>query len=138
MKPFRRTIRTARHEAAHAVIAEAVGYRVSRVWLLAEDAGFTEHRHPILPDPLKRAMIAMAGHAAEMRWHRAKKTHVPAGDHRTVLAMGFRGRSLPTILMLARGAVEENAEAIDAVARELVKSDLTGRDVRRIMRGTAP
>lgn len=136
MKPFCRTIRTARHEAAHAVVAEACGYRVRRVWLLAEEAGFTETWYPILPDPMARAIIALAGHAAEMRWHRQPAKLIEAGDHRTVRAMGFRGRSYPTLLALARGTVDEHAVAIEAVAQALRKSDLTGRDVRRIIRET--
>lgn len=129
-----RSLKVARHEAAHAVVSESLGYPVEAIKLTRGGRGFTVTRAPKHADPLVIGMIAMAGHAADIRWNRAPKTRVPAHDHFVVLRCGFRGRSLPTVLLLARGAVEEVHREIDMVAKELVSRDLTGKQLRALLR----
>jgi hypothetical protein len=133
--PKGRTIRVARHEAAHAVVATMLGFQVERVFLTNRGTGGCVTRDPRRPCPLMLGMIAMSGHAADRKWSGVPLMLVPAGDHRIVKRLGFSGRSLPTLVALARGQVEVHAELILRVARELKKRDLTGREVRAIIRG---
>jgi hypothetical protein len=75
----------------------------------------------------------MAGHAADMKWHDRDADLVPAVDHYSVLSCGFAGRSLPTILALARGTVEEHAVDIQRVGKELETRDLAYDDLEELL-----
>ncbi len=132
-----RLLSVARHESAHAVAHEILGNRVRVVRITGRNRGFCEYAVRGRPDPLVEGISALAGHAADLRWSHAKRTLVPADGHRRVLSLGFRGRSLPTLLEMARGLVEAHAAVIDLVAREIVRGDLTGKRVRELMRGAA-
>jgi hypothetical protein len=121
---------SALHEAAHAVVAWRYGYPVAIV-ALTDEGGFTGHTPG--RDPLPRAIIAMAGQAADVKWHGASDEMVPFEDHCSVLARGFRGRSLPTLLKLARGAVEEYSEDIELVARHVRDRDLGEHDMATLL-----
>lgn len=128
MKP--RKTSSALHEAAHAVVAWRMGYEVAGVYL-TDSGGYT--KSALGTDPLPQSIIAMAGNAAEMEWHETPPELVSAVDHYTVLSYGFTGRSLPTILALARGAVVEHESDIDRVADELRCRDLGHDDLERLL-----
>jgi hypothetical protein len=132
----RRLLSVCRHEAAHAVAHEVLGNRVRAVRVESARRGFCEYGVRGKPDPLVEGITALAGHAADIYWGKRARTVVPADDHKRVLALGFRGRSLPTLLEMASQSVAAYFEVIDAVARELWRRDLTGADVRRIMRAS--
>jgi hypothetical protein len=88
-------------------------------------------------DPMREGIISLAGHAAAMKWHRWPQYLYPYEDHQAVLKMGFRNRSVNTLLMHARGMVEALAPAIDGVAKELVAAGrIEGKAIRRIIRAT--
>ncbi len=123
------------HEAAHAVVAEKLGCRVDVVKLTRNDRGLCRYRTPKRPDPLVLAMIAMAGHAADVEWSGLRVGLVPVDDHRFVRRLGFSGRSLPTILELARGQVNEHSIAIQHIADVLMQRDLKGAELRRLVVG---
>jgi len=133
----KRPLSVCRHEAAHAVANEVLGNRVRVARVTGTRHGFCEYDVRGRPDPLVEGIAALAGHAADIRWGKRSRTTVPADDHRRVVSLGFRGRSLPTLLEMASQLVAAYSAVIDAVAYELWARDLTGREVRRIMKESA-
>jgi len=135
-KLWKRTIKVARHEAAHAVMAEICGHTVLLV-VLSKAGGFCRHGIDAkIPDPLQLGMIYMAGHAADVLWSRANRVHPPVDDHRFLERMGFRDRSFATLLGFAMGTLHEEKDAVFAVAKALKAQNFTGDDVRRIIQET--
>jgi hypothetical protein len=135
-KKSKRSLVAATHEAAHAVIAHVLGEKVTAV-VLKGRGGWCDHSTTRLPDPLRLGIIAMAGHAAEIRSSRfrpGKRTRVPADDHTFLVSMGFRGRSLATLLSMSLVFVTDYKAEIAAVAKELEERDLYEKDFRRMMR----
>jgi len=124
-----------RHEAAHAVAAIAMGHRVDTVYV-NHKGGCCRHKSPtVRPDPMRVAIIATAGHAADMIWSRQPRTKASREDYLQVLALGFRGESVATILNIALSLCQSYETEIRHVASALKeRGTLTGRDVRRIIR----
>jgi hypothetical protein len=132
-KSPKRLIAVARHEAAHAVIGELLGFRVFELSIGGELGNCGLKIGPKKADPLQLAMVVMAGHAADVLFNGRRKTRIAKEDHAVLVKMGFKGRSFPTLLALAMGIVSENELTIRTVANFLKKKDLTGREVRKIM-----
>lgn len=131
----RHKLQVARHEAAHAVIAELVGHEVISVKLTRPGYGVCKVRHTC-EDPMRLGMIALAGHAADMKWHRfGMWRRVSDSDLRMFRRLGFRDMSAVTVLNIARNLIDENADVVNSLARELLKRDLSGEEVREIMAG---
>lgn len=133
-----RTLQTARHEAAHAVAAELFGIPVTRVELYEKpkrgligachfDRRFNQGR-------LVHAIIAAAGPVAEHRWHRLPRRWFPTGDAKMLEKAFPAPCDLSLVVASARSLVSRNAKKIDRVARALVKRDLSGAEVRRLLR----
>lgn len=111
-----------------------LGHEVTSVVLESQNSGYCAHRtRGVKPDPLALGMIIVAGHAAEVLWHRRSRGTAPAGDHAELVKMGFRGRSLSTLLSMAMHALESVTPIVFAIAKELQKRNLTGADVREII-----
>jgi hypothetical protein len=131
-------LRTARHEAAHAVVAELFGIRVTRLELYAKpyrgyigacwlDRRFDRGR-------LTRALIAAAGPVAEHQWHKVPRRWFQTSDANDLQNAFSVKRDLDLVIETTRRIVREHAETIDRVARELFKrGNLTGTEVRRIL-----
>lgn len=114
---------TAIHEAAHAVIAEVAGAPVQRVVLSSDTVGYAEAAYPHRRgrvDPVVRGVVALAGHEAECRFYGRPKTLLPAGDLRTVEALGCSSDSVNALGEIARRMVRWYAPQIKRVARALV------------------
>ncbi len=127
---MKRRIKVCRHEAAHAVVAHALGFKVLRIKITSESTGFTETYHSEkTPCPMMLGMVAMAGKCADRLWHRLGRGWFPEADLRTVKRLGYSWRAIATLEALAMAQVHEHAETIDRVARELKKRDLTGREL---------
>lgn len=135
MTSGKRPIRTCRHEAAHAIVAEVLGYTVLKVVIRGAQDGFNDiaSRYKAV-DPLRMGTVYAAGLAAEMRWHRASPRRISASDGQEIHKLGFRGRSKATVLAIARGLVEEHHGAIDCLAHILKVRDVKGREVSKVLR----
>lgn len=129
--------RTARHEAAHAVIAEACGVRVKWVTIVpAEDyAGLCEYDRRFKRGPLIQGVIAMAGTAAEQLWHGRRYTNVHRYDWQTVNRLDvFHGQDWGLLQDMTRIIVRQRKRQIDRIARALMKrGTLTGDEVRELL-----
>lgn len=129
---------TAVHEASHAVVGLAMcdpRLTLLRV-TISRTRGSCDWRYAGRgkPDPLVLGVTALAGHAGELEFRmRTDVTEVPASDHRQVLALGFRGFSLSTLLSIAKHIVVDHKDEIRTVARELVKRNLKGSEVEKIL-----
>lgn len=121
------------HEAAHAVVGHVLGYRVFSL-SVHRYGGDSAQMGPRRPDPLQHAMVALAGHAAEVLWCRQPVTHVPQDDHLELVAMGFKGRSFPTLLALAQGQCRTHEVRIRAVAAALKARDLDRKAFLSVLR----
>lgn len=123
------------HEAAHAVLAHSFGRTIVGIEFdrLGARAGYGA---PLRIEPIEEGMIAMAGHAAEVLWCRQPVWAAPKDDDRALRAMGFRGRSFPTLLALAQGQCVELERQIRAVASALKKEDLDRRAFLRALRAS--
>jgi len=124
----------ARHEAGHAVAAEYLGARCREV-RIGRQNGMTRVRFSGRLDPIVAGIIACAGHAANVKWDRRSKATLPTDDFNITRMLGFRGRSLRTIALHARGVVDEIAPAVQLVARRLKeRRKMNRRELRRLMR----
>lgn len=140
MKSDRRTLQIARHEAAHAFVAEYLGVRVTRAVLApprTKNRGYVCYDRRRRVGKLRRAIIAMAGTVAEQRWHRVRRFLVSSADYKEI-ARSFHDSDLGYIRYLARVYVSIGVKEIDAMARELRKRDLSGAEVRRIFKRARP
>lgn len=102
------------HEAAHAVVAHSVGEKVVAIGRWFCDVQQSR-------DPMRTAIIALAGSIAESSRPRRRPLAWSPGDMRAVLKLGFSGPSIGTLADLAAEQVRINWPAIKAVARELVR-----------------
>ncbi len=130
-----RRIKVCRHEAAHAVVAHMLGFTVIRIKITGASTGFTETScSKKTTCPMMLGMVAMAGKCADRRWHRIGRDWFPEGDLRTVKRLGYSWRAIATLEALAMAQVEEHADVIDRVARELKKRDLSAREFRALLK----
>ncbi len=127
-------IQLARHEAAHAVAAEVVGHSVQVARLTRKGCGYVRVHHGSCRDPMRHGIVALAGHAADMKWGRfGMWRNVSAVDKHIFDQLGFRDMSAVTILNIARSLVDAHADIIQALAVELKQRDLSGDECREIM-----
>jgi hypothetical protein len=131
----RRLLSTARHEAAHAVVASYVGIPVTRAWIDPSGDGWVSYdlrfRHP----PLTRAVVCMAGTAADHLWNRLPLKLVSAGDAVFIRdTLKFYGSDWGHLEHLARGLLLKHESAVQALAFALQRQDLTGCEVRELIR----
>ncbi len=128
---------TALHEAAHAVVAHALGQRVTRLWLVQRPAhalrdtrGYTEIVYPKRHgrvDPFARTVVCLAGHEAEHRVYGRPITALPLGDLRDIEAIGVGEKSLNLAGWLTRRYVRWHLPAIRRVAVALRERGALGR-----------
>ena len=130
----KRSIQTARHEAAHAVCAEYLGLRCVRVELLGSFHGNTYFNANDKATGLTQAISVAAGSVAEHIWHRLPRNRMSRGDRRTLGILYRRPRERAAVMAATESVVRYLATAIQRVAKELKRRDLTGREVRAIMR----
>jgi hypothetical protein len=130
----KRTIRTARHEAAHAVCAEYFGIRCDRVELLGSFHGNTYLFTKAKATCFTQGVMVSAGSVAEQLWHRQPRTVMARGDRRVLKILFTRGRERAAVMSATEALVHYARPAVEAVARELKRRDLTGREVRKLMR----
>lgn len=81
-------------------------------------------------------IVAMAGKAADRKWSRIGRKWFPQADLATVKRFGFCWRAITTLEAMAMAQVCEQSDKIERVARELKKRDLTGRELRRMLKGS--
>ncbi len=134
MTKIRRHLGLARHEAAHAVVGETLGIRITRVTI--DDSGNGACHHDLRTLQRKSRFIyciyALAGVAAEWHWKHTSRKYYTGSDFRW--ALKFHSRSDLEILEdLARYRVAKHSRTIERIARQLVKRDLTGKEVRTMM-----
>lgn len=102
------------HEAGHAVVALVLGGLVARVWIDG-NGGRTIAAQVGRECPLVDAIVACAGSMAE------GEEEIDAFDARTIRAQGLSEKRKEAIKGLAKVIVEENRDAIEAVAIQLEK-----------------
>lgn len=123
-----------RHEAAHAVVAHELGDHVFGL-LVSRHGGMTNHGpRSMRPDPLRQAMITVAGHAADVLWSRHSPRYAPYHDHLCLKQMGFQKASYPALLALAQDECIVHESKIRAVAAALKKGNLDRRSFLRALR----
>ncbi len=128
----------ARHEAAHAVIGELLGFRCLSVEIHGPQSGVHrwDGRCRRAPGIIAHAVVALAGCAAEQLWHRMHPGYVSEEDGKGLLAMGFTMQDFPPAMYLARRIVRANRAAIWRVALALIENGkLTGAQVRDLAAG---
>lgn len=131
----------ARHEAAHAVIAEAFGVRVTRVTIErfhdfeGRFEGLCEYDKRFKRGPLIQALIAMAGTSAEQLWHGVPLTKVSRLDAARIERFDvFHGLDWGALQDISRMLVRERARPIKRVAQRLMQAQtLTGKEVRALL-----
>lgn len=138
-----RRLRDARHEAAHAVIAESLGIRVCSV-VLKEDDGDGTRGYCVLDRRsrapyLAQAVVFAAGSVVEhMHRHRPRQLFA-SGDLELIEKLKF-GHPLSFALVcdlthsyLKHPRARRNVER---VASALLKRDLSGKEVRSLIRAS--
>lgn len=127
---------TCRHEAAHAVIAEHYGIRVTRIVIYDDgDSGVVMHDQRFKGGPVIRSILALAGTSAEQLWHGMSYNLVSSGDCDFVReAIEPCGRDWDVLFELSRLLVKQHRNPIFRVARVLMKTRvLTGVQLRVIL-----
>ena len=138
----RRAAVTALHESAHAVVIELFGGRVTglRVNRRLPDYGacYSEWRvRRGQTDRVARAIVSMAGHAAEVQWYGRAPQQIPTTDYGTIRWLGCRGLSIQAAHEMAMKAVRANRAMIWRVSRALLATGswrLNRRDFLRACR----
>lgn len=133
----RRSLRTARHEAGHAVVGHLLGLVIKRLAINPDGSGgHCEWEYRLKNSPREAAFVIgpfmMAGVAAEALWRHIPKHcyYKNSSDSATLKALG--GRVWPA-LILAESLVEPRRGLIDRIAKELVKRDLSRKDFLRFV-----
>jgi hypothetical protein len=126
------------HEAGHAVVAHRLGYRVERVHVgYARDSGQTD----IAPayNPLRRALITLAGDRAERRsvsWLPGMEA-LGGDDDRRQLQLArdeLPDWSLAELVERTDDMLRDNWRALERLARKLQDvSTLTGQQVAELL-----
>lgn len=108
------------HEAAHAVVAHALGEKVTLI-SLKRTRGVCEIAPPksCVYDPMRIGIIALSGALAEADRPRKRPRAWDAGDMGMVISLGFRDSSIGTLAQLAAAQVAINWKAIRRVSRAL-------------------
>lgn len=142
------------HEAAHAVLAHKYGAKVVRVVLRrdgvlsgADEKSWQGYAETVgISHPIPASVVVLAGSVAEQLWHGMSKAWVNGADCRELWAMGLpkwkqleRDSGLvwawSLLWRLTEHEVRRHRAAIRRVSTALMKKDLTGADVRRLIRG---
>ena len=142
LPPIRRTLRLARHEAAHAVATEFMGGRVARVVILKRPDKHGSWAYSVrdlrtFMSGLAAACVSSAGGAAEHRHGYLAAGRYPSGDYEVMsVRQGICGYDIALLdgLMQCWLKIPLVRDCAEAVARALLRRDLTGDDVRRIIR----
>lgn len=125
----------AQHEAAHVVVGKALGLRLIRATLAAEDPADAGYAH--FGDGAREALMLM--YAAGIAWERRAGGDVgyARGDVAALRDMRVYGNARVIALERAAWAILEGRAALHArVTRALLEGDLTDRDLRAIWRET--
>lgn len=128
---------TAQHEAAHIVVARALGVRVTHATAREnEDSwGFVSHTDVRKRRPLVEALIAAAGVVYEARADDADSIARASSDFLAMRTACRRaGVSMRIVLRLTGALLHERAAIHDRVARALCERDLTAQDLRALER----
>lgn len=128
-----RRVNIARHEAGHAVVAVHLGVKLLRV-MLDEYGGLTAVECPRSRD-LQLGVTFAAGAAADRIGKTPASDEQLSVDRQLAAEHGFGKREWPALEALARAYLRGPCKhAWLAVADALMLSDLTGAQVRRIVR----
>lgn len=139
-----RSLDDAQHEAAHVVVGVALGLRLWRVtldpatlpksWRRWEGDALAVTAWEPKPWPREADLLmTAAGVAWERRYGDITKAR---GDLQILRRAGVRGNARLVVLERAAMAILESRHALHTrVTRALVERDLTGRDVRTLVRG---
>ena len=136
-----RPLSVCRHEAAHAVVASHLGVKVDKV-LIGEEGAFSDPEHgmilgytvfrPERKTALAYAIALAAGTAADRLFGAGDYSQV---DKQGTIDAGFSARDWPHLVALAKNLLRGPlAKAFTAVTAALEHTDLTGAQVRRIVR----
>lgn len=131
------TLSTAQHEAAHIVVARALGVRVTHATAQeSSDAwGYVSHTDVRKRRPLVEALIAAAGLVYEARAEGPRDASWAMSDYEDARRAARKaGVSLRVVVRLAGALLHERAAIHDRVARALCERDLTARDLRALER----
>lgn len=131
------TLSTALHEAAHIVVARALGVRVT--FATAQESsdawGYVSHTDVRKRRPLVEALIAAAGLVYEARADGTRDPGWAAADYTAAQRAARRaGVSMRIVTRLAAALLHERAAIHDRVARALCERDLTEADLRALER----
>lgn len=132
VKAHRTPLSTARHEAAHAVIATKFGVKVLRIRLStvgAQTLGETEFDARSLRGvgPVEMMLITMAGSVADNLWRTSPVGVVSGDDCQKLMMMGVRRRELPELYRWTRSLVVKHRKAIDKLGRGIAKAHVSGK-----------
>jgi hypothetical protein len=143
--PYDNSIRVAYHEAGHAVVTVALGFRLVSVEV-SDDKGFSDHEP--LPSPsFEKAVIRAAGRYAQMIWNpEANGVGCDDDDHalnsEVSMLEPVHGRDRDSIRgdawQRSRQIVEDHWPAVEAFARLLleqrtIQGDVATRAIQRML-----
>jgi hypothetical protein len=116
------------------VLGEKLGSRVRKLELVGTERGWCYWDNRVKNTRFRLAIIAMAGTIAERKWHRLRHKLISSGDFFKIRRHGFDGVNLEPLDLLTCMYVGLWSKQIERVARELVKRDLTGDEVRALIK----
>ncbi len=128
---------TAVHEAAHAVVAYILGYKVLEIVVLPDKSGYCRilFRSPWKNEcPITATNILIAGHEAEVLWRGRKLTSMPASDLKMLQRLGVSWTGINIQRDKLRKFLRNWKRTIFTVAVMVDKGPVSGRKFRAYMR----
>ena len=133
----RRSIIPARHEAAHACVALVLNHHVNwssvgktkNGWL-----GLTSFRPKGNPDPFLYSLILLAGSCADEKLSKIPKWKYAHSDREILKGFGFSSFSINSMRHYSMALCDRLWCQIQDVAEELVEHDLTGEEIKKLVK----
>ncbi len=128
---------TALHEAAHAVVAYILGYKVKEIVVNPDGTGYCTIFYRIgrhKECPITMVNILLAGHEAEVLWCRRKLTEMPSGDLRMIAGLGVSWTGINIQRDPLRKFLRRWKKTIWEVAAMADKGRIAGRHFHSFMR----
>lgn len=134
---------TAVHEAAHAVVAYILGYKVLEIVVRPDRSGYCNIRFRAPRNkrvkwnaecPITMANILMAGHEAEVLWCGRPLTSMPSSDLGDLKKLGISWTGINIQREQLRKFLKKWKVTLFTVARMADKGRITGRKFHSYMR----
>ncbi len=127
---------TALHEAAHAVVAYILGYKVKEIVVNPDGTGHCLVLFRVgrgAECPITRANIFLAGHEAEVLWCGRKLTQMPRDDLKMTMRLGISWTGINILREPLGDFLRRWKKTIWEVAAMADKGRVTGRRFRSFM-----